>query len=62
MSIASSEKPNIKPVVLAEISVAMKMVGAVLYSTTTAAIAFEKEGSTCNFSKEGGADTIKKED
>lgn len=56
MSVASSQKPNIKPVVLAEISVAMKMVGAVLsVAESTAKNDLVTEGGLNSLVTEGEA-------
>lgn len=62
MSIAASEQPNVRPVVLAEMQVAVAMRGPVLYSTTPVQVLFEKEGATFTITTEGDANTFKKED
>lgn len=61
MGIDAADNPVVRPVMLAEIEAAVRMEGAVVYSTTNITPFFTKEGTSDNFLKEGTSDLIVKE-
>ena len=62
MGIDAADNPVVRPVMLAEIEAAVRMEGAVVYSTTAITPRFVKQnGAQTHFVKEGTADHFVKE-
>jgi len=61
MAIQASDQPNVRPVILAEIEVAVRMEGAILAAGTITKNNLVVEGGADDLVVEGGADNLKTE-